>query len=371
MQNKAIYVTKPSLPPLEEVIPYLEGIWSRRILTNQGPLHHELEARLADYLGVEHLCLFSSGMAALVTALQSLDLTGEVITTPYSFVATTNAIAWNGLKPVFVDIEAETLNIDPASIEQAITPRTSAILPVHCYGYPCAVDAIAAVAARHGLKVLYDAAHAFGVRDGGGSVLRHGDLSVLSFHATKVFNTFEGGAVICGSAETKTRIEQLRNFGLVNETEVIRPGLNGKMSEFNAAMGLVQLRHVDDAIAARRAVDDRYRSKLERVRGIRCLNGSAQRTNYIYFPALVEDDFPLDRDELHARLAAEGIHARRYFYPLLSDFAPYRDLPTATADALPVARHASERILCLPIYPDLAAEDIDRIVAAIATAGSA
>lgn len=369
MQNKAIYVTKPTLPPLEELIPYLEGIWSRRILTNQGPLHCEFEALLAAYLGVEHLCLFSSGMAALVTALQSLDLAGEVITTPYSFVATTNAIVWNGLRPVFVDIEPDTLNIDPARIEKAITPQTSAILPVHCYGHPCATDAIEAIAARHGLKILYDAAHAFGVGDGSGSVLRHGDLSILSFHATKVFNTFEGGAVICGSAEAKSRIEHLRNFGLVGETEVIRPGLNGKMSEFNAAMGLVQLRHIDKAIAARQAMDRRYRAELAHIKGIKCLGGSAQQGNYSYFPVLITDDFPLSRDGLYARLAAQEIYTRRYFYPLLNDFAPYRELPTS-ADALPVARHASQRVLCLPIYPDLAAEDIDRILAAITGAGA-
>lgn len=370
MKNKAIYVTRPALPPLDELMPYFEGIWDSRILTNQGPLHREFEQRLAAYLDVEHLCLFSSGMAALVTGLQSLDLDGEVITTPYSFVATSNAITWNGLKPIFVDVEPDTLNMDPAKIERAITPRTKAILPVHCYGHPCDVDAIAAVAARHGLKVLYDAAHAFGVRDGGGSVLRHGDVSVLSFHATKVFNTFEGGALICGSAKAKSRIEQLRNFGLVSETDVTDPGLNGKMSELNAAIGLVQLRHIDGAIAARQAVDQRYRAGLAKVDGIRCLSGSASQANYSYFPVLVTDDFPLTRDELQARLAEREIYTRRYFYPLLSDFTPYRKFSIATAEVLPAARYATERVLCLPIYPDLAVEDIDRILEVITKAGS-
>lgn len=359
-----IYVTKPALPPLEELIPYLEGIWDRGILTNQGPLHREFEARLAAYLGVEHICLFSSGMAALVTAVQSLELSGEVITTPYSFVATSNAIVWNGLTPVFVDVEPGTLNIDPALIEAAITPRTTAVLPVHCYGNPCAVDRIEAIAAKHGLKVLYDAAHAFAVRDAGGSVLRHGDLSVLSFHATKVFNTFEGGAIICGSAEAKARIEQLRNFGLVSEVEVQSPGLNGKMNEFSAAMGLVQLSHVDHAIIARQAVDQRYRSEFAQIEGIECIAWAAQRMNYSYFPILVNEAFPLSRDQLQARLADAGIYTRRYFHPLLSDFAPYASLPSS-AGKMPIARNASERVLCLPIYPDLASEDAERIIAAL------
>lgn len=364
-----IYVTKPALPPLEELIPYLEGIWDRGILTNQGPLHREFEARLAAYLGVEHICLFSSGMAALVTAVQSLELSGEVITTPYSFVATSNAIVWNGLTPVFVDVEPGTLNIDPALIEAAITPRTTAVLPVHCYGNPCAVDRIEAVAAKHGLKVLYDAAHAFGVRDAGGSVLRHGDLSVLSFHATKVFNTFEGGAIICGSAEAKARIEQLRNFGLVSEVEVQSPGLNGKMNEFSAAMGLVQLGHVDHAIVARQAVDEGYRSAFAELAGIECIAWAAPRMNYSYFPILVHEAFPLSRDQLQARLADAGIYTRRYFHPLLSDFAPYASLPSS-AEEMPNARNASERVLCLPIYPDLASGDVERIIAAIKGAAS-
>ncbi|CAN7608262.1 DegT/DnrJ/EryC1/StrS family aminotransferase [Devosia sp. LjRoot3] len=364
-----IYVTKPALPPLEELIPYLEGIWDRGILTNQGPLHREFEARLAAYLGVEHVCLFSSGMAALVTAVQSLELSGEVITTPYSFVATSNAIVWNGLTPVFVDVEPGTLNIDPALIEAAITPRTTAVLPVHCYGNPCAADRIEAIAAKHGLKVLYDAAHAFGVRDAGGSVLRHGDLSVLSFHATKVFNTFEGGAIICASAEAKARIEQLRNFGLVSEVEVQSPGLNGKMNEFSAAMGLVQLGHVDHAIVARQAVDQRYRSEFAQIEGIECIAWAAPRMNYSYFPILVHEVFPLSRDQLQARLVGAGIYTRRYFHPLLSDFAPYASLPSSAGE-MPIARNASERVLCLPIYPDLASGDVERIIAAVKGAAS-
>ncbi len=369
MQNKPIYVTMPALPPLDEFVHYLEGIWSRRVLTNQGPLHQEFEQLLAAYLEVPHLSLFSSGTAALVTALQALDLTGEVITTPFSFVATSNAIMWNGLTPVFVDIDPDTLNLDATQIEQAITPKTTAILAVHCYGYPCDTSEIGAIATRHGLKVIYDAAHAFGVRDGNGSILKHGDLSVVSFHATKVFNTFEGGAVICGSAELKSRLDQLKNFGLASETEMASPGLNGKMSEINAAMGLVQLRHINDAITARKVVDARYRAALANVRGIRCLEGSAKAPNFSYFPVLITDDFPISRDELHALLKEENIYARRYFYPLLCDLGAYSHLPSATGD-FGVARPSSERIMCLPIYPDLAWHDVDRIVATIAKAAA-
>ena len=283
-----IYVTQPYLPPLEEFIPYLERIWENKILTNGGPFHQELEQALCTYLGVGYLSLFTNGTIALVTALQALRVTGEVITTPYSFVATAHSLLWNGIKPVFVDIDPKTLNLDPAKIEAAITPQTTAIMPVHVYGHPCDVKTIQEIAARYNLKVLYDAAHAFGVQDPGGSVLRHGDLSVLSFHATKVFNTFEGGAIISPDQKTKERIDHLKNFGFEDEITVIAPGINGKMSEINAAFGLLQLKSIDSALAMRMAVDEHYRTLLANVRGIDCLqNDETNISNYSYFPILV------------------------------------------------------------------------------------
>ena len=352
--KKEIYVTQPFLPPLEEFLPCLEQIWNSRILTNGGPFHHQFEEALCRHLGVEHIALFTNGTLALVTALQSLRVTGEVITTPYSFVATSHSLLWNGIKPVFVDIDPATLNLDPSKIEAAITPQTTAILPVHCYGHPAAVEAIQTIADNYNLKLIYDAAHAFGVRDEGGSVLRHGDLSVLSFHATKVFNTFEGGAIVCPDARTKTRIDQLKNFGYVGETTVVAPGINGKMSEFNAALGLLQLKYVDEALARRRLIDAAYRERLQGVRGIRCLDNTREKTaNFAYFPILVQDDYPIARDELYQRLKDRGLHPRRYFYPLISEFPMYRGLPSAHKDNLPVATAISRQILCLPIYPDL------------------
>ena len=287
--NKPIYVTQPTLPPLEDFLPYLEQIWNSKILTNGGPFHQQLEQALCAYLDVKHLALFTNGTIALVTALQSLRITGEVITTPYSFVATAHSLLWNGIKPVFVDIDPKTLNLDPTKIEAAITPSTTAILPVHVYGHPCDVQAIQKVADRYNLKVIYDAAHAFGVRDEGGSILRHGDLSVLSFHATKVFNTFEGGAIVCPDAKTKLRIDQLKNFGFVDEVTVIAPGINGKMSEFNAAFGLLQLKGIDVALQKRKAIDARYRDRLAGAKGIRCLEDAGESVaNYAYFPILVQ-----------------------------------------------------------------------------------
>ncbi len=260
--KKPIYVTQPFLPPLEEFIPYLEQIWTNKMLTNDGPFHQQLERALCEHLGVEHIALFTNGTIALVTALQALRVTGEVITTPYSFVATSHSLLWNGIKPVFVDIDPNTLNLDPAKIEAAITPHTTAIMPVHCYGHPCDIEAIQNIADIYNLKVIYDAAHAFGVEDAKGSVLRHGDLSVLSFHATKVFNTFEGGAIVCPDAKTKVRIDHLKNFGHVGEVTVVSPGINGKMSEFNAALGLLQLKYIDQALARRKAIDAKYRDGL-------------------------------------------------------------------------------------------------------------
>ncbi|HEY9145489.1 MAG TPA: DegT/DnrJ/EryC1/StrS family aminotransferase [Thiobacillus sp.] len=364
---KQIYVTQPYLPPLDEFIPYLEKIWESRQLTNNGPFHQQLEQALSEYLGVEHIALFTNGTIALITALQSLRITGEVITTPYSFVATSHSLLWNGIKPVFVDIDRNTLNLDPTKIEAAITPQTTAILPVHCYGRPCNVEAIQKIADSYNLKVIYDAAHAFGVRDAGGSVLRHGDLSVLSFHATKVFNTFEGGAIVCPDARIKTRIDHLKNFGHVNEVSVVAPGINGKMSEINAAFGLLQLKHIDKALARRKEIDAAYRERLEGVAGIQCMQADQEKiSNFAYFPILVEADYPISRDDLHQKLKDNGIHPRRYFYPLIPDFSMYRGLPSARPDNLPVAVSAARKILCLPIYPDLEIAEIEIITRLIA-----
>lgn len=362
-----IYVTQPYLPPLDEFIPYLEQIWASKRLTNNGPFHQQLERALGDYLGVEHIALFTNGTIALITALQSLRITGEVITTPYSFVATSHALIWNGIKPVFVDIQPDTLNLDPEKIEAAITPHTTAIMPVHCYGRPCDVDAIQNIADTYNLKVIYDAAHAFGVRDAAGSLLRHGDLSVLSFHATKVFNTFEGGAIVCPDAKTKTRIDYLKNFGHASEVSVVAPGINGKMSEINAAFGLLQLKHIDKALARRREIDALYRERLAGVKGISCMPpDTAGVANFSYFPILIEPDYAISRDALYQKLKDHGIHPRRYFYPLISDFSMYRGLPSAQPDTLPAAVAASQKILCLPIYPDLETTHIEAVTHLIA-----
>lgn len=364
---KQIYVTQPYLPPLDEFIPYLEKIWESKQLTNNGPFHQQLEQALSEYLGVEHIALFTNGTIALIAALQSLRITGEVITTPYSFVATSHSLLWNGIKPVFVDIDPNTLNLDPAKIEAAITSQTTAILPVHCYGRPCDVEAIQKIADNYNLKVIYDAAHAFGVRDAGGSILRHGDLSVLSFHATKVFNTFEGGAIVCPDAKTKTRIDHLKNFGFVGEVEVVAPGINGKMSEINAAFGLLQLKYVDKALARRKEIDAAYRERLEGVKGIRCMPVDRESVaNFAYFPILIEPDSLISRDGLYQKLKDNGIHPRRYFHPLITEFSMYRGLPSAHPDNLPVAVSAAQRILCLPIYPDLEGDQIESITRMIA-----
>jgi dTDP-4-amino-4,6-dideoxygalactose transaminase len=358
-----IYVTQPALPPLEEFIPYLQQIWDSKILTNGGPFHQQLEKELAQYLGVQHLALFTNATIALVTALQALRVTGEVITTPYSFVATAHSLLWNGLKPVFVDIDAATLNLDPARIEAAITPQTTAIMPVHCYGHPCDVERIQRIADVHGLKVIYDAAHAFAVERQDGSVLQHGDLSVLSFHATKVFNTFEGGAIICPDAKTKQRIDYLKNFGFADEVTVVAPGINGKMNEMQAAFGLLQLKSIDQVIHKREQIDQFYRMALADIAGIRCVQDSGEtRRNYSYFPILVQDDYPVARDTLFNALRAQGIYARRYFYPLITDFPMYRGLASASSANLPVATRIAQQVICLPIYPDLAQVDAQGIV---------
>jgi len=361
--NKPIYVTQPTLPPLEEFIPYLQQIWHSKILTNGGPFHQQLEQALCDYLGVKYIALFTNGTIALVTALQALRITGEVITTPYSFVATSHSLLWNGIKPVFVDIDPNTLNLDPAKIEAAITPQTTAIMPVHCYGHPCDVVRIQKIADTYGLKVIYDAAHAFGVQLHSGSVLNHGDLSVLSFHATKVFNTFEGGAIVCPDAKTKLRIDHLKNFGFVDETIVVAPGINGKMSEFNAALGLLQLKGNDEALHKRKSIDTRYREGLVGLKGIHCLPDAGEMVaNYAYFPILVRPEYPLNREELYQKLRDNDIYARRYFYPLISDFPMYRGLPSSTHLNLPVASKAANEVICLPIYPALTKEQVDSVI---------
>lgn len=367
--REPIYVTQPHLPPLSEFVPYLQQIWDKKWLTNNGQFHQQFERALSEYLGVDHVALFSNGTLALVTALQALRIGGEVITTPYSFVATAHSLLWNGIKPVFVDVDPVTLNLDPRRIEAAITPQTTAIMPVHVYGHPCDVKAIERVADDYNLRVIYDAAHAFGVQDEGGSVLRHGDLSVLSFHATKVFNTFEGGAIICPDAKTKQRVDHLKNFGFVDEVTVVAPGINGKMSEVNAAFGLLQLRHIDHALARRREIDAAYRERLRGVRGIHCVRDAGEKVaNHSYFPVLVEADYPLSRDGLYQKLRDHGIHARRYFYPLISSFPMYRGLPSATAANLPVATEVAGKILCLPIYPALEPAQLDAIVRLVARA---
>ena len=361
--QKIITVTSPCLPPLEEFTFYLEGIWERKWLTNNGPLHEKLEKELADYLGVKYLSLFSNGTLALISALQALKIEGEVITTPFSFVATTHSLWWNKITPVFVDIEPEYLNLDPSKIEAAITPRTTAIMPVHVYGNPCKMDEIQQIADKHGLKVIYDAAHAFGVKKHGVSVLDYGDLSVLSFHATKVYSTIEGGAIICHTAQMKHHIDNLRNFGFQDETIVEEPGINAKLNELQAAYGLLQLKYIDGFITKRKEITQLYRSLLEGVHGIRFLSEIENVTHtYSYFPILInEEQYGMDRDSLYEKLKENNIFTRRYFYPLISSFEPYRDLPSALIENLPVAYEAANNVICLPIYVDLSEEDVKNI----------
>ncbi len=348
-QKPPIFVTQPYMPPLEEFVPYLQQIWDSKILTNGGHFHKKLEAALCDYLGVGHLSLFTNATIGLVTALQALRINGEVITTPFSFVATAHSLLWNGIKPVFVDIDEKTLNLDPARIEAAITPQTTAILAVHVYGHPCDVDAIEKIADMYNLKVIYDAAHAFGVRCHCGSVLNHGDLSVLSFHATKVFNTFEGGAIVCPDAKTKQRIDHLKNFGFVDEVSVVATGINGKMNEVSAAFGLLQLERIDEALARRAVIAARYRQLLADVTHIDCVGDAGESTpNHAYFPILVRPAFALGR-----------------FHPLISQFPMYRGAASSAPANLPVATRIASEVLCLPIYPDLSLQDVERVVAVI------
>ena len=361
--SQPIYVTQPVLPALKEFIPYLEQIWENKILTNGGPLHQQLEGELCEYLGVEYLSLYNNGTIALITALQAVDLKiGEVITTPYTFLATAHAICWNNLTPVFVDVDPRTANIDPQKVEQAITDKTVAILPVHCYGIACDVEALQTIAQKHKLKLIYDAAHAFGAKYKGQSLLNYGDLSAVSFHATKVFNTFEGGAIVCHSAEMKQRIDQLRNFGIANETTVNDIALNGKLSEVHAALGLLQLKNIDQALQARGKVDHCYRELLAEVDGIRCMQRlHLEKDNYAYFPIVVSEPYPLSRDQLFEKFKQHHIFARKYFYPLMTELSVYQQYQADT----PQAKLLSEQVLCLPMYPTLSAEDIYRIVQVI------
>tara|TARA_R110002020_G_scaffold20990_11_gene70994 strand:+ start:2507 stop:3619 length:1113 start_codon:yes stop_codon:yes gene_type:complete len=364
MSDKPIYVTEPYLPPLEEFIPYLEEIWDSKRLTNNGPMHQQLEDALCEYLGVPEIALFNNGTIALLTALQALRITGEVITTPFSFVATAHALTWNGITPVFVDIDPNTFNIDPSKIEAAITPHTTAIMPVHCYGNPCDVEAIQEIADKYNLKVIYDAAHAFGVQDTGGSILRHGDLSAVSFHATKVFNTFEGGAIICPDKKTKQHINNLKNFGIVDEVTVVAAGINGKMSEINAAFGLLQLKHIDNALEKRKSVDKFYRGALSKEPGISLLQPlNLEKHNFSYFPILIEKNYPLSRDQLYFLLKENDIHARRYFYPLISDTTQYNS--TSKRNHLKVSKSVSNKVICLPIFPEIERKSLSKIVSIV------
>ncbi len=358
-KRRPLFVSRPYLPPLTEVLPLLEEIWDSRQLSNNGPMAQRFEAAIGQYLGVDHVSLVANASLGLVLALMQHGVAdGEVITTPFSFVATGHAIRWAGATPVFADIDPQTLNLDPAQVERQITAQTRAILPVHTFGTPCDVVGLEAIAKRHNIPLIYDAAHAFGIRDGAQSILAHGDMSVLSFHATKVFNTFEGGAVIARSREAKLAIDRLCNFGIVDETQVVSIGLNAKMSEFNAAIGLAQLPHVDAAIAARAAIARRYAKHFKDIAGVHCVcmpNGSGK--NYYAFPILLTDAYHEDRDALNARLKTHDIFARRYFYPLISDFPMYRDLPSANPARLSIAKRVTSQILCLPIFPELGRDD--------------
>lgn len=367
MSNKQITVTSPLLPSLEEFIPYLQQIWDSKWITNNGSFHQQLEQALCDYLGVKYISLFTNGTLPLITALQAMRITGEVITTPYSFVATTHALWWNGIKPVFVDIDPTTGNLDPNKIEAAITPKTTAIMPVHVYGTPCDTDRIKEIADKYGLKVIYDAAHAFGVKKDGESILSAGDMSTLSFHATKVYNTIEGGALIMHDTETKKRIDYLKNFGFAGETTVVAPGINSKMDEIRAAYGLLNLKQVDAAIAARKQVALRYREALKDVEGIAFFDDQPNIThNYSYFPIFVDaEEYGMTRDELYFNMKEQNVLGRRYFYPLISDFSTYRGLESAKPENLPNARKMADSVVCLPMYHDLKEEDIEKIVSLI------
>ena len=361
--QKPIYVTRPFLPPFDEFSESLKKIWNNKWLTNDGEFHQKFEKELAEFLGVKYVSLFTNGTLALITALQALRIAGEVITTPFSFVATTHSLWWNSIKPVFVDIEPNFCNIDPEKIEAAITPQTTAILPVHVYGNPCKMDKIQKIADIYGLKVIYDAAHAFGVTLNNISVLNYGDLSVLSFHATKVFNTFEGGAIICHDEKTKQRIDFLKNFGFSDEVTVVAPGINAKMNEFQASLGLHQLKYFHEVVKKRKTIALLYREQFKDIDGVIVLPENPEvYTNYSYFPIFVDKKlFGKSRDDIYSLLRKNNIYSRRYFYPLISKFPMYRGIPSSSAKNLPVAERIGNEVLCLPIYPDLNHTDVLRI----------
>lgn len=364
MIDKPIYVTSPLLPSLEDFTFLLKEIWESKMLTNNGNFHQKLEEELAKYLKVPYLSLFTNGTLPLITALQAMRITGEVITTPFSFVATTHSLWWNGIKPVFVDIEPETCNLDPSKIEAAITPRTTAIMPVHVYGKPCKTKEIQEIANKYGLKVIYDAAHAFGVEINGKSILNFGDMATLSFHATKVYNTLEGGALIVHDEQTKKRIDYLKNFGFASETEVVAPGINSKVDEVRAAYGLLNLKQVDHAINSRRKVAIRYRDELQGVKGITFFNDiPGVRHNYSYFPIFINaEEYGMTRDELYFKMKEHNVFGRRYFYPLISTFSTYRGLDSANPDNLPVATQMSNNVICLPMHHALSENEVEYIL---------
>ena len=362
--EKVITVTSPLLPDLDEFNEILKEIWASKWITNNGSFHQQLEKALAEYLKVPYISLFTNGTLPLLTALQALRITGEVITTPYSFVATTHSIWWNGCRPVFVDIEERTCGIDPEKIEAAITPKTTAIMPVHCYGKPVNIEAIQSIADKYGLKVIYDAAHAFGVEVNGKSVLNAGDMSTLSFHATKVYNTLEGGALVMHDEQTKKRIDYLKNFGFADETEVVAPGINSKVDEVRCAYGLLNLKQVDEAIEKRHQVAVKYREALRNVPGIRFFDDMpGVRHNYSYFPIFINtEQYGMTRDELYSMMREANVLGRRYFYPLISNFSTYRGLPSAAPENLPVATRLANEVICLPMHHELNDKDINRVL---------
>lgn len=362
--NNQITVTSPLLPNLEEFNELLKDIWRSKWITNNGHYHRELEKALCEYLKVPYISLFTNGTLPLITALQALRITGEVITTPYSFVATTHSLWWNGIKPVFVDIDPNTCNIDPNKIEAAITPHTTAIMPVHCYGKPCDTEEIQAIADKYGLKVIYDAAHAFSVEVNGKSILEAGDMSTLSFHATKVFNTIEGGALVMHDECTKKRIDYLKNFGFAGETEVVAPGINSKMDEMRSAYGLLNLKQVNKAIEARQRVANQYREALRKVKGIRFFEEMPSvRHNYSYFPIFIDaKEYGMTRDELYFKMKQQNVLGRRYFYPLISTFSTYRGLPSATKENLPIAKQMADDVICLPMHHLLSDCDVNKVL---------
>lgn len=364
MGNKQITVTSPLLPDLKEFNKFLQEVWDSKWITNNGQFHQELEKALCEYLKVPYISLFTNGTLPLITALQALRITGEVITTPYSFVATTHALWWNGIKPVFVDIDPRTCNLDPEKIEAAITPKTTAIMPVHCYGKPCDTKAIQFIADKYGLRVIYDAAHAFGVEVDGESILKAGDMSTLSFHATKVYNTIEGGALVMRDEQTKKRIDYLKNFGFAGETTVVAPGINSKMDEVRAAYGLLNLRQVDQAISLRHRIADRYREVLREVEGVTFFDDiQGVRHNYSYFPIFIDaEKYGMTRDELYFKMKENNVLGRRYFYPLISTFSTYRSLESSNPRHLSVATNMADKVICLPMHHELSEDDIKRVL---------